>query len=63
VTRALQQEFDKLVSGRHVRSAAWLRRSLRWIGGSAMSSSRFSVLRKLANLGSKKVLLRTENWN
>src|SRR5947199_7497192 len=24
VTRALQQEFDKLVSGRHVRSAAWL---------------------------------------
>jgi branched-chain amino acid aminotransferase len=24
VTRALQQEFDKLVSGRHVRSAQWL---------------------------------------
>jgi len=24
VTRALQQEFDKLVSGRHARSAAWL---------------------------------------
>ncbi len=24
VTRALQQEFDKLVNGRHVRSAAWL---------------------------------------
>ena len=24
VTRTLQQEFDKLVSGKHARSAAWL---------------------------------------
>jgi len=24
VTRAIQQEFEKLVSGKHARSAAWL---------------------------------------
>jgi hypothetical protein len=47
VTRALQQEFDKLVSGRHARSTEWLA-PVPALNAAAVrtqqSSSRFSVL-------------------